>query len=92
MPSIRLGNTSSRPERIRSDRSLSVVLRSAQPCAAMASAARPSPVLTVISTMSTHEPSFGSLSKRPRPCGSSTNTNGTRNAGRVYFQACIVVL
>ena len=43
-------------------------------------------------TMSQTEPPFGIFISRPTPCGSSTNTNGTRNAGSVYFQACIVVL
>ena len=32
------------------------------------------------------------ISSRPWPAGSSTNMNGTRNAGTVYFQHCIVVL
>ena len=32
------------------------------------------------------------VSKRPVPLGSSTNMNGTRNAGVVYFQHCSVVL
>ncbi len=32
------------------------------------------------------------ISSRPWPAGSSTNTNGTRNAGIVYFQLCRVVL
>ena len=32
------------------------------------------------------------ISSRPWPLGSSTNMNGTRNAGSVYFQHCIVVL
>src|SRR2546423_222256 len=32
------------------------------------------------------------ISKSPWPAGSSTNMNGTRNAGTVYFQHCIVVL
>ena len=32
------------------------------------------------------------VSSSPTPEGSSTNMNGTRNAGRVYFQDCSVVL
>src|SRR5262249_55059748 len=75
-----------------SRRSTKVVLRSAQPCAAAASAASPSADFAVIKTISIQEPSFGSLSSKPMPCGSSTNTNGTRKAGSVYFQACSVVL
>ena len=34
----------------------------------------------------------GSSAAGRRPRGSSTNTNGTRNAGSVYFHACSVVL
>ena len=32
------------------------------------------------------------ISSRPWPLESSTNMNGTRNAGTVYFQHCSVVL
>ena len=32
------------------------------------------------------------ISSSPWPLGSSTNMNGTRNAGVVYFQHCSVVL
>ena len=32
------------------------------------------------------------ISSRPSPAGSSTNMNGTRNAGIVYFHDCRVVL
>src|SRR5215471_8925754 len=90
--SSRLGNTRKRPASTNSRRSTKVVLRSAQPCAAAANAASPSADFAVIRTISIQEPSFGSLSSKPMPCGSSTNTNGTRKAGSVYFQACSVVL
>jgi hypothetical protein len=90
--SIRLGNTSSNPHSRSSPRSTGVFCRSAQFWAKAASASSPKVVLTVISRISTHEPPFGIASRRPTPCGSSTNTNGTRNAGKVYFQDCSVVL
>ena len=32
------------------------------------------------------------ISSNPRPAGSSTNMNGNRNAGIVYFHDCNVVL
>ena len=32
------------------------------------------------------------INNRPCPLGSSTNMNGTKKAGRVYFQHCKVVL
>ncbi len=38
-------------------------------------------------TMSTQLPPGGTFRSRPMPRGSHTNTNGTRNAGMVYFQA-----
>src|SRR2546426_10755371 len=90
--SIRLGNTSSNPDSRSRPRSIGVFCRSAQFWAKAASANNPKVVLIVISTMSTQDPPFGIDSKSPTPCGSSTNTNGTRNAGNVYFQDCSVVL
>src|SRR5207253_99482 len=56
------------------------------------------PMAAVIVTMAI-EPQFAlprvlndPVSKSPVPLGSSTNMNGTRNAGVVYFQHCSVVL
>src|SRR5215510_7146836 len=57
-----------------------------------ASAAIPRHAVNAIQATASHEPCGGAFSSKPTPAGSSTNTNGTTNAGRVYFQACIVVL
>ena len=52
----------------------------------------PAPVSSVISRISNQLPSRGTFIRSPIPSGSSTNTNGTRNAGIVYFHDCSVVL
>src|SRR4051812_12540783 len=81
---------------MKSTRSIVVVLRSAQPWKPAAIAAIPIAAVIVTSAMF-HQLAAASafvepMSKRPCPLGSSTNMNGTRNAGTVYFQHCIVVL
>ena len=61
-----------------------------------ASAAIPIMAVTHTVAMSTIEALASSLIEpcrsRPSPAGSSTNMNGTRNAGIVYFHDCRVVL
>src|SRR2546421_6656123 len=77
-------------------RSYTVVRLSNQPCRPPASATMPTAAVMVTRAM---EPQFAlpsvlndPVSSRPVPLGSSTNMNGTRNAGVVYFQHCSVVL
>src|SRR3954469_21381735 len=72
------------------------VLRHAQPWKPAASARTPMAAVMVTSAI---EPQFAVPSvlnepvrRSPVPLGSSTNMNGTRNAGTVYFQHCSVVL
>src|SRR5215204_5646029 len=69
-----------------------VVAVISQPSAAPASATSAITASVVINTTSHQLPPGGSTSNRPTPIGSSTNTNGTMNAGSVYFHACSVVL
>src|SRR5262249_34095443 len=71
-------------------------LRSAQPWKPAARAAMPSAQVSVTSAMD-HQLALASalvdpISSRPCPLGSSTNMKGTRKAGTVYFQHCMVVL
>src|SRR5690349_10173429 len=77
-------------------RSSFVARRSAQPWKPAASAAMPSAQVIDTSAMD-HQLAVASalvepMSNRPCPLGSSTNMKGTRKAGTVYFQHCIVVL
>ena len=44
--------------------------------------------VSVVITTAGHPPRI----RRPRPCGSSVNANGTRNAGSAYFHVSIIVL
>src|SRR4051812_47379461 len=79
-----------------STRSMGVVLRTAQPWKPAASAAMPIAAVMLTSAID-HQLALASafdepMSSRPCPLGSSTNMKGTRNAGTVYFQHCIVVL
>src|SRR3569832_443606 len=79
-----------------SARSTRVVFLSAHPWKPTAIAALPMSAVIVTSAM-LHQFAVASafvepMSSRPWPLGSSTNMNGTRNAGTVYFQHCIVVL
>src|SRR3569832_751483 len=81
---------------MRSVRSIAVVLRSAQPWKPAAMAAMPIAAVIVTSAID-HQFAVASafvdpISRRPCPLGSSTNMNGTRKAGTVYFHVCIVVL
>src|SRR5438874_12614294 len=84
-----------RPAMMSIHRSSSEVLRKNQPCSPPASAAIPNAAVIVTSATEPqsalprvlNEP----VSSKPVPLGSSTNMNGIRNAGVVYFQHCIVV-
>src|SRR5206468_3664426 len=60
-------------------------------CVPAASAAIPMHAVKPIHRTLAHEPSCGILRRSPTPAGSRTNTNGTTNAGSVYFHDCIVV-
>src|SRR5215217_613572 len=77
-------------------RSSSVVRRSAQPWKPPASAAMPTAAVSATSAIENPLAAASAfvepISSRPCPLGSSTNMNGTRNAGTVYFQHCNVVL
>src|ERR1700682_4260767 len=77
-------------------RSIQLVFLNSQFCMPAASAAMPIAAVTVTSAMDPQSalPSvlIEPVSSRPVPEGSSTNMNGTRNAGMVYFQDCSVVL
>src|SRR2546422_3637524 len=90
-----VGYTSARPATINITRSIQVVRLNSQPCTPPASAAMPSAHVMVTSAIEPQSalPSvlIEPVSKRPMPEGSSTNMNGTRNAGMVYFQDCSVV-
>ena len=77
-------------------RSSGFARRSAQPWKPPAMAAMPSAAVSVTWAID-HQLAPASalvepISRRPWPAGSSTNMNGSRNAGTVYFQHCIVVL
>src|SRR5437764_2747778 len=73
-----------------------VVRRKSQPCKPPASATMPTAAVMVTSAIEgqfalpsvLNEP----VSSNPVPLGASTNMNGTRNAGVVYFQHCSVVV
>ena len=69
-------------------RSIHPVRVNIHPCTPQASAATPMAAVMVTWATSIQLP----LRRRPTPDGSSTKQKGTRKAGRVYFQACIVVL
>src|SRR5690606_29504210 len=58
-----------------------------QPPSPIASAAMPIAAEIVVRTTSGN----GAWSRSPRPDGLSVKTNGTRNAGSVYFQVSIIV-
>src|SRR5688572_27833737 len=77
-------------------RSKALVFSSAQPWNPAASAAIPTAAVSVTSAIA-HQLATASalvepMRRSPSPLGSSTNMNGTRNAGVVYFQHCSVVL
>src|SRR5262249_58247953 len=73
-------------------RSSQVVFLRSQRSAAPARATSASTDSAVTQAMSHQEPPLGIASRTPTPRGSRTNTNGTMNAGRVYFQDWRVVL
>src|SRR5688572_30260858 len=76
-------------------RSGKVVLRNNQPCRPPASATMPIIAVTVTTATDPQSACARFLkdppSSNPVPEGASTNMNGTRNAGAVYFQHCSVV-
>src|SRR3954470_17691743 len=79
-----------------STRSIQLHLRSVQPWKPAASAAMPMAAVIVTSAM-LHQFAVANallepMSSRPCPLGSSTNMKGSRKAGTVYFQHCMVVL
>ncbi len=51
----------------------------------------PAVAVTTIHATCHHATPGGAISSRPAPAGSSTNANGSRNAGSVYFHDCSVV-
>ena len=73
----------------------SVARRSSHPWKPLASAAMPTAADSVTSRIAPQwasaRPLMEPVRSRPWPAGSSTNMNGTRNAGIVYFQAWSVV-
>src|SRR5437868_6483130 len=79
-----------------SQRSSEFVLRKSQFCTPAASAPIPIIAVMLTSAMSPHGATASFLNEpiisKPSPDGSSTNMNGTRNAGIVYFHDCSVVL
>src|SRR5258705_8809027 len=81
---------------ISSQRSSDLVFRNSQFCTPAASAAMPIIAVTLTTAISPHGATASFLndpiSNSPSPAGSSTNMNGTRNAGIVYFHDCSVVL
>ena len=81
---------------ISSQRSNDVVRLNNQPCMPPASAAMPFIAVMLTVAISNHDAAARFLkdpiSRSPSPAGSSTNMNGTRNAGIVYFHDCSVVL
>src|SRR6201746_1157788 len=81
---------------ISSQRSSAVVFLKSQFCTPAASAAMPTIAVTLTTAISPHGATASFLNapirSNPRPAGSSTNMNGTRNAGIVYFHDCNVVL
>src|SRR6478735_4678290 len=96
MSAIHVGYARAKPATMSRTRSIFVVLRNAQPWKPAASAAMPMAAVTVTSAID-HQLALASafvepISSRPCPLGSSTNMKGSRNAGTVYFQHCIVVL
>src|SRR6185503_9392496 len=84
-----------RPAIMSIQRSTHVVLRNNQPCSPPASAAMPMAAVSVTTATIPQSAWARFLNDPPSssatPDGSSTNMNGTRNAGAVYFQHCIVV-
>src|SRR5678815_5688177 len=82
----------SRPAVVNIICSTRVVLVMSQPSAAPASAASAITARVVIHPTSHQLPPGGSASSRPTPIGTRTKTNGTTNAGSVYYHACSVVL
>src|SRR5687768_8284996 len=79
-----------------STRSKAFVRSNAQPWNAAANAAIAAAAVRVtLATSSQSAPAAAladPMSSSARPSGSSTNMNGSRNAGSVYFQQCSVVL
>src|SRR5678815_4095027 len=76
-------------------RSTPVARRNAQPWKPPAMAAMPSAAVSVTCAID-HQLAAASafvdpISSKPCPDGSRTNMKGSRNAGTVYFQHCIVV-
>src|SRR5215831_5411421 len=83
---------SSRPLTTSTQRSTWLHAVSSHFCVPAASAAIPTHAVNAIHNTCSQDASFGILSSNPTPAGSRTNTNGTTNAGSVYFHDCSVVL
>ena len=83
---------SSSPQTISNHRSTWLQERSSHFCTPQASAAMPTMAVQEIHATCSHDASGGTFSSSAMPAGSRTNTNGTTNAGSVYFHDCIVVL
>src|SRR6478736_1321937 len=81
----------SRPETTRIHRSTSLHARSNHFWTPHASVAMPATAVNEIQATCSHEAFGGTLSSSAMPAGSSTNTNGTTNAGSVYFHDSSVV-
>src|SRR6266850_827035 len=90
------GYTSRKPATISMIRSARLVRLNNQPCNPPASATMPTAAVKVTSAIEPQSAPARVLKdpvrRRPVPLGSSTNMNGTRKAGVVYFQHCSVVL
>ena len=84
-------NIISTPPPISSQRSSGSVLRRSQPWTPAASAQMPIRAVAQTQATSSQSPPVGTRSSRPTPAGSSTNMNGTTNAGITYFQDWRVV-
>src|SRR5215210_587060 len=80
---------------ISTQRSITVVFWNSQPCKPPARAAIPNAAVIVTRATDSQSACARFLneppSRRPMPDGSSTNMNGTRKAGAVYFHDCSVV-
>src|SRR5262245_56810591 len=85
-----------KPATISIQRSHTAVRLKSQPCRPPASATMPTAAVKVTSAIDPQSALQSVLNEpvrsSPVPLGSSTNMNGTRNAGVVYFQHCSVVL
>src|SRR6266513_1251446 len=90
------GYTSRKPATTSMIRCARLVRLKSQPCNPPASATMPTAAVKVTSAIEPQSAPARVLKdpvrRSPVPLGSSTNMNGTRNAGVVYFQHCSVVL